>query len=131
MVSRGQTTIRDWIKTGTVRAHRNVMGHWMIDRDSLLAHASREGTSDGPRRVGGASVKSSEPPPHPHPESVPSLSDALIHELKDEIAHLRLLLKEERERSKVLEAERTQHMAEMRALLSGKNDNLLSRWLRK
>jgi hypothetical protein len=132
-VGRGMTTVREWVKSGHVRAKRNTLGHWLIERDSLLAYASGEGAVEGPRRRRGAEALpargSSEAPTAPL--GIPT-AEALIRSLEREIEHLRRLLDEERERSRLLESERTQHMAEMRALLSREQkEGAVSRWFRK
>lgn len=134
LVARGQTTVRDWIKNGNIQASRNNLGHWLIDRNSLLAFASSEGAATGPRRVAGATSQPAEAPPRPHSEAEPrGHSEELVQALRGQISLLQELLKEERERIHKLESERTQHLAEMRALLNGKNEGLLSikRWLGK
>ena len=133
-VTRGTNTVRDWVKNGHVRAKRNTMGHWLIERDSLLSYASNEGSVEGPRRPRGAEA-------HPHRASTVAATvpqgggsnDALVRAQEREIDLLRQLLHEERERCKKLEEERTQHLAEMRAVLSrdGGKEGVLSRWIRR
>jgi hypothetical protein len=134
-VSRGANTVRDWVKNGNVRAKRNAMGHWLIERDSLLSYAANEGSAEGPRRPRGAEALSHRAPTVGSTVSHGGASnDALVRAQEREIDLLRQLLREERERCKKLEEERTQHLAEMRALLSkdstGK-EGVLSRWIRR
>lgn len=134
-VSRGTTTVRDWVKNGHIRAKRNTLGHWIIERDSLLAYAAGEGAVEGPRRPRGAeahlSRASSEGTTAPNGGGS---VEALIRAQEREIEHLREMLRDERERCRKLEEERTQHLAEMRALLSkdssGK-EGVISRWIRR
>ena len=134
-VSRGTTTVRDWVKNGHIRAKRNTIGHWLVDRDSLIAYAAGEGAAEGPRRPRGAEAlinrTSTDGITAPHGGGA---VDTLIRAQEREIDLLRQLLCEERERCKKLEEERTQHMAEMRAMLSkdssGK-EGVLSRWIRR
>jgi excisionase family DNA binding protein len=57
-VARGTTTIREWAQNGAIKAKRNTLGHWLIDRDALLAYASTEGLGTGPRRPRGAEALS-------------------------------------------------------------------------
>lgn len=134
-VSRGTTTVRDWVKNGHIRAKRNPMGHWVIERDSLLAFAAGEGAAEGPRRPRGAEALLNRTSTEPSTAHLGGGSaEALIRAHEREIQHLRELLHEERARCQRLEEERTQHLAEMRALLSkdsGGKDGVLSRWIRR
>lgn len=135
-VSRGTTTVRDWVKNGYISARRNELGHWLIERDSLLAYASSEGAEEGPRRPRGAEALlnrgSTFTTAAAHGTNA---NDGLLRAQEREIEHLRELLKEERARCSRLEEERTQHMAEMRAMLSkdgnGGKEGVLSRWIRR
>lgn len=134
-VSRGTNTVRDWVKNGNVHAKRNALGHWLIERDSLLSYAANEGSTEGPRRPRGAEALTHRAPTAGFTVTHGGVgNDALVRAQEREIDLLRQLLKEERERCKKLEEERTQHLAEMRALLSkdstGK-EGVLSRWIRR
>jgi hypothetical protein len=134
-VSRGSSTVRDWVKNGLIVARRNTLGHWLIERDSLLSYASAEGAVEGPRRPRGAEALPSRGSAEASTEpSVGAAHEALIRAHEREIDLLRTLLSEERSRIQRLEAERTQHLAEMRALLSKESagkDGVLSRWIRR
>lgn len=131
MIERGQTTIREWLQDGLLRARKDARGRWMIERDSLIARAALEASPVTRPRVGAASASSARPRAslgEPTPEGT-----QLIATLRAENDHLKQLLREERERCKKLEEERTQHLAEMRALLSrdGGKEGVLSRWIRR
>lgn len=116
-VGRGETTVREWAKSGSVQATKDARGRWQIERGSLLARAATEARTDVRSRAGA----SAEPP-----------SEArLVRVLQAEIDHLRRLLDEERVRNQRLEEERTQHMAEMRAILNKDTEGFLSRWIRR
>lgn len=135
-VSRGTTTVRDWVKNGYISARRNELGHWLIERDSLLAYASSEGAEEGPRRPRGAEALLNRGSTYTAAAAHgTNANDGLLRAQEREIEHLRELLKEERARCSRLEEERTQHMAEMRALLSkdgnGGKEGVLSRWIRR
>ena len=135
-VSRGTTTVREWVKNGYIRARRNELGHWLVEHDSLLAYASSEGAEEGPRRPRGAEALTNRGSTFSTTVAYgTNPNDALLRAHEREIEHLRDLLKEERARCSKLEEERTQHMAEMRALLSkdgnGGKEGVLSRWIRR
>jgi len=132
MIERGQTTIREWLQEGLLRARKDARGRWLIERDSLLARAAVEGTYGGRQRAGAAGASSVRSrTSHAEPTSD---GTELIATLRTENDYLKQLLREERERCRRLEEERTQHLAEMRALLSkdsGGKDGVLSRWIRR
>jgi hypothetical protein len=120
-VGRGETTVREWAKSGSVQATKDARGRWKIERGSLLARAATEAWTDVRSRAGASGVASTEPK-----------SEArLVRVLQAEIDHLRRLLDEERVRNQRLEEERTQHMAEMRAILNKDTEGFLSRWIRR
>lgn len=132
MIERGQTTIREWLQEGLLRARKDARRRWLIERDSLLARAAIEATPVGRARVGAASVASARPRSSlPEPTSEGS---ELVATLRAENDHLKQLLRDERDRCKKLEDERTQHLAEMRALLSKDSSGkggVISRWIRR
>lgn len=124
MIQRAESTIRAWVKTGQVRARQDNAGWWRIERDSLIAHAAAEALKKGGPQRTGAYANPSTPPQQTPLET--ALMDALNRErsINDELR--KLVVK--------LEEERTQHMAEMRALLSKDiktTDGVISRWLRR
>jgi len=133
MIERGQTTVREWVQERLVTARKDPRGRWLIERDSLLARAAIEASPTARTRPGATSV--------PTPRARASLaqqqaepSSEVTSLLRAENEYLKQLLREERERCRRLEEERTQHMAEMRAMLSkdssGK-EGVLSRWIRR
>jgi hypothetical protein len=130
MIERGQTTVREWVQERLVTARKDSRGRWLIERDSLLARAAIEAAATGRTREGATSLPTKRPrPSHAEPRAEPSPEVVTI--LRAENDHLKQLLREERERCRRLEEERTQHLAEMRALLSKDGDGMLSRWFRK
>lgn len=124
MIQRAESTVRTWIKTGQVRAQQDAAGWWRIERNSLLTHAAADASKRGVTQKGSAQVLTSPPPQQTPLEK--TLMEALSRErhLNDDL----------RNQLKQLDAERTQHLAEMRALLSKDvkaADGILSRWLRR
>jgi hypothetical protein len=129
LVGKAESTVRAWVRTQQVSAWQDAAGWWRIDRNSLLSHAAAAVTAKGGDR-GGTLRQGAQSDPSTYPQSTPSeriLSEALERErrLNDEL----------RARLLSLENERTQHMAEMRALLSkdgnGGKEGVLSRWIRR
>jgi len=129
LVGKAESTVRSWVRSQQVSAWQDAAGWWRIDRNSLLAHAAATASSKGTDRGGGvrhgAQFEASS-----YPQPTPSeriLTEALERErrLNDEL----------RDRLTAMENERTQHMAEMRALLSkdgnGGKDGVISRWIRR
>jgi hypothetical protein len=134
MIERGQTTVREWVQERLVVARKDPRGRWLIERDSLLARAAIEAAPTGRSRVGAMAVTTARTrASHASNQGEPSLEVAAI--LRAENEHLKQLLREERERCRRLEEERTQHMAEMRALLAkdgnGGKEGVISRWIRR
>lgn len=132
MIERGQTTIREWLQEGLLRARKDTRGRWLIERDSLIARAALEATPVSRPRAGAASVSTARP--RASLGEPTSEGSQLIATLRAENDHLKQLLREERERCTKLEEERTQHLAEMRAMLSrdgNGREGVLSRWIRR
>ena len=136
MVGKGDSTVRLWLKNGIVQGHKDSNGFWVVERNSLLAHAAIEGGKKI-RKINGAESRNS----NAHiAASVEPASD-LVMALRESLLRERQLLDDSRRRVETLEArinelerERTQHLAEMRALLSRdpkETDGVLSRWLRR
>lgn len=128
LVAKAESTVRAWVRSGQVRAWRDNDGWWCIDRDSLLGHAAGVVSTKGAER-GAVPRRGAQADPFVPPQPTPSeriLAEALERErrINDEL----------RGRVRDLEQERTQHMAEMRALLSKDlkdKDGILSRWIRR
>jgi hypothetical protein len=130
MLAKGQTFIRSLITKGDVDAIRTELGHWSISSDSLRSYAATHMVARDPtsvsRRVAGASRGRVDAARDPEIDLTRELRAALARE-QEAVERERRLSDELRARVRELELERTQHMAEMRALLSGKPEGLLSR----
>jgi hypothetical protein len=129
LVGKAESTVRAWVRTQQVNAWQDTAGWWRIDRNSLLSHAASAATAKGNDR-GAGTRQGAQSDLTSYPQPTPSeriLTEALERErrLNDEL----------RARLSVMENERTQHMAEMRAMLSkdgsGGKDGVLSRWIRR
>lgn len=127
LLDRPENTIREWIKIGRLTGRRDSRGRWIIERSELMACAyerpqtvSRLGaTSKATARIESATEASTE-------RYIRSLEGGLDRErrINDDL----------RNQIKQLEGERSQHLAEMRALLTKDaktTDGVLSRWLRR
>lgn len=129
LVGKAESTVRSWVRSQQVNAWQDAAGWWRIDRNSLLAHAAATASSKGSDR--GIGIRhGAQSEPSTYPQTTPSeriLTEALERErrLNDEL----------RAKLTAMENERTQHMAEMRALLSkdgnGGKEGVLSRWIRR
>ncbi len=131
LISKPENTIREWIKTSKVAAHRDPRGRWLIKREDLMAFVVTKGSTEGRP---GASAKST-PKLHLNSESSTVTSEQrYIRSLEDSLDRERRINDELRTRILMMEQERTQHLAEMRSLLSkdfSSKDGILSRWIRK
>lgn len=137
MVGKGDSTVRLWLKNGVVQGHKDSNGCWAVERNSLLAHVAIEGGKKPQRKIRGAESRNNSD--HIAPSAEPA-SDLVIA-LREALSRERQLLDDSTRRVEILEAriahlerERTQHLAEMRALLSKDpkaTDGVLSRWLRR
>lgn len=123
------STIRRWMDSGNLTYSTTAEGWRTVRQDDLLAYLSRQGTTPHRAVTGATSRQVPTPSMAPHHETQ---SDALKIALTS-LEHERRVNEELRTRIKDFEKERTQHLAEMRALLNGKNEGLLSikRWLGK
>ena len=138
LVSRGETTIRDWVKKGLVYAERDSHGVLRIERNSLLGYAAAIAT-DVPapvpagatrsRFVGAVAVPVVPTAEAPIPEYLRELISVLKEDLNRERREKDALLK----RNDELQSEILKLMAEMNALLAKPTDKdgLISRWIRK
>jgi len=129
LVGKAESTVRAWVRSQQVTAWQDNAGWWRIDRNSLLSHAAAGATAKGANR-GTDTRQGAQSDPSPYPQPTPSeriLTEALERErrLNDDL----------RARLLGMENERTQHMAEMRAMLSrdggGGKEGVLSRWIRR
>ena len=137
------TSVRRWIASGKLKAFKNKHDEWIIDPDTLhhflIQHVGQripplQSQVGGGRRggaTGGSAIVAPKVPTtvggdHGYVEALKEAREALARErtINDE---LRIHIRE-------IEKERTQHLAEMRAMLSrdsiGK-DGVLSRWMRR
>jgi excisionase family DNA binding protein len=119
------SSIRRWIDTGALRHSTSPEGWRLVVSQDLMAYLSRYGPETH-RVVRGASGR--EVPTlaaTPHSDALKIAMEALSRErqINDEL----------RAQMRSLEQERNQHIAEMRALLSGKSEGLLNlkKWFGK
>jgi excisionase family DNA binding protein len=127
----GESTIRRLIEAHEINATRDSRKRVWISRESLMGHLA---TSTKAQRGGGVptQIRSSTTKVTPN-DAVAASLEAQVSILKESVSHERELNRELRERVRILEGQLTQHMAEMRALLSGKSEGLLSlkKWFGK
>lgn len=133
------TSVRRWIISGKLKASKTQNDEWGIDPDELHLFLIRQSGEHVPptshRQSGGRRTGATTVPP----TVVPTVGgwDGYVEALKEAreaLARERRINDELRTRMLTLEQERTQHIAEMRALLSkdfGAKDGVLSRWIRR
>ena|GEM_PF-3041464 len=135
LLAKPENTIREWIKSSKLPAHRDSRGRWLIARHDLMSFAVTRGSVEP--RLGASSKAASKR--HKQAEgsvdgSTEPSSSRYVRSLEATLEREQRINDELRARVVVLEQERTQHMAEMRALLSrdgaGK-EGVLSRWIRR
>ncbi len=112
------STIRRWIDSGAVKHSTSPEGWRMVTAHDLIGYLAKQGPETH-RAVKGASAREV-----PVPSMAPP-SDALKIAL-EALSRERQINDELRAQVRSLEQERGQHIAEMRALLSGKSEGLLS-----
>lgn len=135
MTGRPPSTIRDWLKKGVILGNQDVKGRWLLDRVTVVAAAATAPTAAR------AIVSQLHQPGAAAPTVALTAGSAAdptvakyIDSLQETVAREREENKELRGRIRELEQERTQHLSEMRALLSKETSNkegVLSRWIRK
>lgn len=123
LVGKAPATLRRLINDGRIQSTKDSQGRNRVRREDVIAfYAIMEGERAIPDRAGAVH------------------EDHLTRALRDQIAILTQTVDREREENKELRArlrevdqERTQHLAEMRALLSKESskDGVLSRWIRR
>jgi len=124
LVGKASATLRRLVNDGRIPSIKDTQGRNRVRREDVIAYYAS--MSDQPAIVDRAGAER---------------ADGIVIVLRDQIAILAQTVEREREENKELrqrmremEQERTQHMAEMRALLSkdtsGK-ENVLSRWIRR
>jgi DNA-binding transcriptional MerR regulator len=138
------TSVRRWIAAGKLKASKNKNDEWVIDPDILHHFLIRQvGPRVGPTsentgggRRGGATAGG--------PTVGPSVGQTVgggdgyaeaLKEAREALARERQINDELRTQVRELEKERTQHLAEMRAMLakdgSGGREGMISRWIRR
>ncbi len=137
MSGKGVTTIRRLIEKGTVEAKRDDTGQYWINEASFrnyLVTDARPGKSSSSERLDTKQRGQGLEGPHGH-QSVFELDTMklLLATLQEQLSREQRKNDELQDQIRALEGERTQHLAEMRALLSGKSEGILSikRWLGK
>lgn len=134
----GITTLRSWCQSGKIKAQKTNQGSWIIERQSLMGYIATKSSDTHPTptlRLTKSSVAKT-------PNTSPRIGSDKVQEVLSEALRrereigddLRRQLRDTNARIQSLEEERTQHMAEMRALLSKDTkttDGVISRWLRR
>jgi vacuolar-type H+-ATPase subunit I/STV1 len=131
MTGRPPSTIRDWLKKGIIHGEQDPKGRWSLDRVTVVAAAATAPTAA--RAVASQLQQPSAALTSAAVAAEPTVA-RYIDSLQETVAREREENKELRGRIRELEQERTQHLAEMRALLSrdsGGKENVLSRWIRR
>lgn len=131
MTGRPPSTIRDWLKKGFIIGEQDVKGRWLLDRVTVVAAAATAPTAA--RAAANHLHQPNAAVPAPASAVDPTVAK-YIDSLQETVAREREENKELRGRIRELEQERTQHLAEMRALLSKETtgkEGVLSRWIRK
>lgn len=135
---KSEATIRRLIERKLVEARKDSNGRYQILRQSLMGYlassscpsstSSSRGVAPGNR----SSSKASPPVVTTSDESVVVVLREQIANLKDQVSREQRINDELRAQVKELERERTQHLAEMRAMLSQSESkaNALSQWVR-
>lgn len=142
------TSVRRWIAAGKLKASKNKNDEWVIDPDILHHFLIRQ---VGPRvaptlentgvgRRGGATAGGATVGPPVGPPVGPTVGAGdgyaeALKEAREALARERQINDELRTQVRELEKERTQHLAEMRAMLakdgSGGREGVISRWIRR
>jgi excisionase family DNA binding protein len=130
LLAKPENTIREWIKSSKLLAHRDSRGRWLIKPHDLMSYVVTQGLAEP--RPGATSKTRSKAPPFVEGSAEPSTS-RYVRSLEDSLERERRLNDELRIKLSGLEQERTQHMAEMRAFLNkdSSKDGVLSRWIRR
>jgi excisionase family DNA binding protein len=136
LLSKPENTIREWIKTSKLQAHRDSRGRWLIRRHDLMAFIAVKGSTEG--RPGATSNPTSKARSNVEGSTEPTVEPSTtryIRSLEDSLDRERRINDELRQQLRHVEQERTQHIAEMRAMLSkdgsGGKEGVLSRWIRR
>lgn len=135
---KSEATIRRLIERKLVEARKDSNGRYQISRQSLMGHlvTSSPGSSTRTSRSGGVVQRSS---PRASTLATPPQDDAVTSALREQIATMKEQMAREQRLSdelriqvKELEKERTQHLAEMRAMLSSSESKAqsISQWVR-
>jgi Helix-turn-helix domain len=124
LVGKAPATLRRLVNDGRIESTKDSHGRNRVRREDVIAYYAS--TSD-------------QPPVHDRAGA--QGSDPMVCALRDQIAILAQTVDREREENRELrqrlremEQERSQHLAEMRALLSkdaSSKDGVLSRWIRR
>jgi len=135
LLSKPENTIREWIKTLKLPAQRDPRGRWIIRRSDLMAFiVTRSSTEGRPGATSKAAPKVLSSSEGSTEVSVEPSAGRYVRSLEDSLDRERRINDELRAKITTMEQERTQHMAEMRAMLSrdgGGKEGVLSRWIRR
>ncbi len=130
LVAKAESTVRNWVKSKQVRAKQSTEGWWLIDRNSLLAHAALTPSTKGLR--GGQSKHLKNTPPFIDPLNAPLNTPQptpLENSLRESLERERRLNDQLQTKNEFLEKELLKITHELKSLLSGKTGNTLSRWV--
>ena len=122
MLEKPEGTVRDWVRKGLVRANQDTRGRWLIDRDSLIAHASTKATVTPSTRSKSQTQATATPSVEGDSRYIRTLEDSLAREqrLNDEL----------RAKNDSLQGELLKLTAELKAILTKEDKGILSRWRR-
>jgi hypothetical protein len=127
-VGRAESTIRFWIQKKLVTGQKSKNGGWVIDRNSLLAHAAAAEPLRPQRPIHGATSSAAAP------RNEEQLLDALraqITTLSQALDYERRGAEDVRKQNRELQGQLVKLAAEIQALLSRETDGKLSRWFRR
>ena len=137
------TSVRRWIASGKLKASKNKHDEWVIDPDILhhflIQQSGIRSPQPAPQVGGGRRGGATRSGATVAPTVVPTAGGdsgylEALKEAREALARERTANDELRLHIRELEKERTQHLAEMRAMLSrdlnGK-EGVLSRWIRR
>lgn len=131
LTNRPQSTIRDWMRKGIIVGKQDQKGKWHLDRTTVIAAAATAPTAA--RTVAAQSQKTPSAASTVVTAADPTVA-RYIDSLQETVLREREENRELRSRIRELEQERTQHLAEMRAILSKDSQNkegVISRWIRR
>lgn len=128
LLSKPENTIREWIKSSKIKAHRDPRGRWLILRKDLMDFVVTKSSTEA--RSGAMSKAASKAESKTKASTEPT-TERYVRSLESSLERERAINDELRIKISALEQERTQHIAEMRAILNKDTEGFLSRWIRR